>query len=79
MSIMRNNIALKTLVEKHKVKLREFPPEIMKALKGYTQEVLVEQVANDADFAKIWKSYCAFLTSMREYNDLTLKAYYQNR
>jgi len=75
----RNNIALKTLVEKHKVKLREFSPEIMKALKGYTQEVLTEQVAKDADFAKIWKSYSAFLSSMREYNDLTLKAYYQNR
>ena len=36
-------------------------------------------VANDAGFAKVWKSYSAFLMSMREYNDLTLKAYYQNR
>ncbi|TWX51682.1 TRAP transporter substrate-binding protein [Colwellia hornerae] len=75
----RNNIALKTLVEEHQVKLREFPPEIMKALKGFTEEVLAEQVANDAGFAKVWQSYSAFLASMREYNDLTLKAYYQNR
>jgi TRAP-type mannitol/chloroaromatic compound transport system substrate-binding protein len=75
----RNNIALKTLVEKHQVKLREFPPEVMTALKKYTNEVIAEQVANDAGFANVWKSYSAFLTSMREYNDLTLKAYYQNR
>ena len=75
----RNNIALKTLVEKHRVKLREFPPEVMAALKKHTNEVLDEQVANDAGFAKVWKSYSAFLMSMREYNDLTLKAYYQNR
>jgi len=75
----RNNIALKTLVEKHHVKLREFPPEVMKALKMHTTEVLAEQVASDAGFAKVWQSYSEFLMSMREYNDLTLKAYYQNR
>jgi TRAP-type mannitol/chloroaromatic compound transport system substrate-binding protein len=75
----RNNIALKTLVEKYQVKLREFPPEVMVALKGYSNEVIAEQVANDAGFAKVWRSYSEFLASMREYNDLTLKAYYQNR
>jgi len=75
----RNNVALKTLVGKHHVKLREFPPEVMKALKEYTNEVLAEQVASDAGFAKVWQSYSEFLMSMREYNDLTLKAYYQNR
>jgi len=75
----RNNNALKTLVDKHQVKLRQFPPEVMQALKGYTHEVLTEQAANDENFAKIWTSYADFLQSMREYNDLTLKEYYQNR
>jgi TRAP-type mannitol/chloroaromatic compound transport system substrate-binding protein len=75
----RNNTALKTLVEKHQVEVREFPPEVMEALKGYTKEVIAEQVASDPGFAKVWQSYNEFLTSMREYNDLTLKAYYQNR
>jgi len=75
----RNNNALKTLINKHQVKLRQFPPEVMQALKGYTHEVLTEQAANDENFAKIWASYADFLQSMREYNDLTLKEYYQNR
>jgi TRAP-type mannitol/chloroaromatic compound transport system substrate-binding protein len=75
----RNNIALKTLVEKHNVQLRQFSPEIMAALKQYTAEVLAEQVAQDAGFAKVWASYSEFLASMREYNDLTLKEYYKNR
>ncbi|MEW6990809.1 TRAP transporter substrate-binding protein [Colwelliaceae bacterium 6441] len=75
----RNNNALKTLVDKHQVKLRQFPPEVMQALKGFTQEVLAEQAKNDEQFAKIWASYSDFLHSMREYNDLTLKEYYQNR
>lgn len=75
----RNNSALKTLVSKHNVKVKQFPPEVMQALKGYAQEVMAEQVANDETFAKIWASYSEFLQSMREYNDLTLKEYYQNR
>ena len=75
----RNNNALKDLVEKHHVKLRQFPPEVMKALKDHTQEVLTEQAKNDEGFAKIWASYSEFLQSMREYNNLTLKEYYQNR
>lgn len=75
----RNNNALKTLVTKHQVKVKQFPPEVMQALKGYTEEVMAEQAANDETFAKIWASYSEFLSSMREYNDLTLKEYYQNR
>jgi hypothetical protein len=41
--------------------------------------VLAEQADNDETFAKVWASYSEFLQSMREYNDLTLKEYYQNR
>ena len=75
----RNNNALKDLVEKHQVKLRQFPPEVMQALKGYTEEVLAEQAKNDENFAKVWASYSEFLQSMREYNNLTLREYYKNR
>lgn len=75
----RNNNALKTLVEKHHVKLRQLPDDVMHKLKEFTNEVLVEQVANDEGFAKVWGSYSEFLASIREYNDLTLKEYYKNR
>jgi len=75
----RNNNALKTLVEKHKVKLREFPKDVLEALKKHTSEVLADQVTADENFAKIWASYSEFLKSIRQYNDLTLKAYYENR
>jgi len=75
----RNNAALVSLVSEHKVKLRQFPSEVMQALKQYTQQVIAEQIAADPDFAKVWASYSEFYKSMREYNDLTLKAYYQER
>ncbi len=75
----RNNAALKTLVEKHHVKLRQFPAEVLTQLKKYTNEVMAEQAAQDAGFAKVWQSYQAFLQDIRAYNDITLKEYYQNR
>jgi TRAP-type mannitol/chloroaromatic compound transport system substrate-binding protein len=75
----RNNSALKTLVEKHQVKLRQLPPAVLAQLKKYAAEVMVEQAEKDAGFAKVWQSYSAFLTNIRAYNDLTLKQYYQNR
>lgn len=75
----RNNTALESLITEHNVKLRQFPTEVMQALKQYTQQVIAEQTAADPDFAKVWASYSKFYKSMREYNDLTLKAYYQAR
>ncbi len=75
----RNNQALQTLINKHNVKMREFPKEVLAALKGYTKQMLAEQVQADATFAKIWQSYSEFLQSIRHYNDLTLKAYLENR
>jgi TRAP-type mannitol/chloroaromatic compound transport system substrate-binding protein len=75
----RNNTALKALVEEHNVQLRQFPAEVMLALKHHTDELIAEQVKADKDFARVWQSYSEFLASMREYNKLTLQAYYQNR
>lgn len=75
----RNNNALKTLLEKHNVKLRQLPPEVLAQLKKLSLEVIAEHAAADKGFAKVWASYESFMLSIREYNDLTLKDYYQNR
>ena len=75
----RNHTALKTLRDKHQVALRTLPDEVVTQLKKYTDEVIAEQVAADPDFARVWKSYSEFLASIRDYNDLTLKAYLNNR
>ena len=75
----RNHVALKTLIEKHNVQLRKLPDDVLQELKKYTEQVLAEQVENDQGFAKVWQSYSEFLSSIREYNDLTLKEYFQHR
>lgn len=75
----RNNAALNTLVNEHQVKLRTFPDDVIAQLRTLTDEVITEQVEADESFAKVWSSYSEFLGSMREYNQMTMQAYYQNR
>lgn len=75
----RNNAALQTLINKHNVKLRELPAPVLAELKKVTEQIIAQQIQDDEGFAKVWKSYSEFLSSMRDYNDLTLKAYYDVR
>lgn len=75
----RNNAALQTLINKHNVKMRTLPEPVLAELKKITAEVMAEQAAADPSFAKVWKSYNEFLTSIGSYHDTTLKAYYNNR
>ncbi|WP_254849537.1 MULTISPECIES: TRAP transporter substrate-binding protein [Thalassotalea] len=75
----RNNNALQTLINKHNVQVKQFPADVMLALKSYTKEVIEEKANADETFAKVWASYSEFLANARQYNDLTMKAYYENR
>ncbi|SEK65837.1 TRAP-type mannitol/chloroaromatic compound transport system, substrate-binding protein [Colwellia chukchiensis] len=75
----RNNAALKTLITEHKVKVRQFPAQVLQELKRQTDALIADQVKADQDFARVWQSYSEFLASMRDYNQLTLQAYYQHR
>lgn len=74
-----NNNALITLIEKHQVKMRTLPAPVLAELKSITEQVIIEQSTADENFAKVWASYSEFLQSIRSYNDLTLKEYYQHR
>jgi TRAP-type mannitol/chloroaromatic compound transport system substrate-binding protein len=75
----RNNIALEQLIEKHGVKLRRFPDEVLAALKSATKQVLAEEVANDPVMKKVWESYETFSQQAREYHKISEFEYYQTR
>jgi len=75
----RNNDALKTLIEKHNVKMRTLPEPVLAELKRITDEVIAEQIEADEGFAKTWASYSAFLKSIRSYHEMTLKEYFEHR
>ncbi len=74
----RNNTAVKTLVEAHNVQLRQFPAEVMLALKQYKDALIKEQVKAGKYFPAYDKLYSEFLASMRAYNKLPLQTYDQN-
>ncbi|XPF94246.1 TRAP transporter substrate-binding protein [Colwellia sp. RE-S-Sl-9] len=75
----RNSNALKVLVDEHNVKLKQFPDDVLLALKKHTKDVLADEAKKDKDFARVLESYQDFLSKARDYNDLTLKEYLQHR
>ncbi|MDI4636833.1 MULTISPECIES: TRAP transporter substrate-binding protein [Halomonadaceae] len=76
---LRNAEALKTLVEDHDVKLRQFPDEVIKALYASSQEVLAKQTESDEDSRKILESYRDFQSLVRPFSDVGEFAYLKTR
>lgn len=71
----KNNAALDTLVNKHKVKLRQFPEEVLKTLNKYSEEVLAEVGKKDALSKKIYSSFKNFKKSSMDYQKISEQAY----
>ena len=61
--------ALKQL-EAHGVTLHEWSPEILDALRAAWDEVVTEEVAADADFARAWESLSAFRNEYARWKEL---------
>lgn len=75
----RNRVAMQQLINEHGVEVLPLPPEVMAALKEATNKVLLQETAKDPEFAKIYAHYTEFFDSVKQYHDLSEKAYYQNR
>ena len=56
----RNNAALDELVNKHGVKLRRLPDDVLKALKDASDDVIETLVADNKDARKVYDSYRGF-------------------
>jgi len=74
-----NPRALKTLVEKHNVQLREFPPEVSRRLREISQTVVNELAASDQDFGEVYASYKAFLDDAQPWHEVSEVAYFNAR
>ena len=53
------------------VEVHTWSPEIMAALKAATDQVLAEEVANDANFARVFESYTEFRARYAEWAALS--------
>lgn len=74
----RNNAALIQLREKG-VDIKSFPADVEEALRKFTDEVIAENVANDAMFAKVYASFDTFRKNVMEYHRISEQAYFELR
>ncbi len=70
-----NNLALDTLVNKHKVIVKRFPDEVLDALRRESHALLKEMAAKDKQMAKVYKSYMDYQSLSLEYNKISEQAY----
>ena len=56
-----------------------FPDDVIKALKGFTTEVLEEQAAADPEFKKVYDAYTVFSKDNDSWNALSEAAYQRAR
>jgi TRAP-type mannitol/chloroaromatic compound transport system substrate-binding protein len=75
----RNNAALRELVDKHKVQLRQIPDEVIIALHNETDRILDDMQRADPLTAKILASYREFLENARAYHRISEQAYLNAR
>jgi len=75
----RNNAALKELVDKHHVELRELPADVINELRTIS-DIVVSEIAGDDPLAqRIYKSYLEFKENVVEYHEITERAYINAR
>lgn len=71
----RNNASLRTLIDEHGVELRRLPDDVITALNEAALEVVSEAAKTDEISQRIYDSYMTFLKDVREYHDVSEKAY----
>ncbi|CCN38058.1 putative TRAP-type mannitol/chloroaromatic compound transport system, periplasmic component [Vibrio nigripulchritudo SO65] len=57
------------------IKVRDFPPSVLAAMRQATDELLQEQASNDALAKEIIQSQANYLKKIRGWTDISLKAY----
>ena len=71
----KNNAALQTLINDHKVQLRQYPEPVLKALKKLSKEVLDEVAAGDPMSRKVYDSFLEFQSNVSSWNAITEEPY----
>nr|CRH08174.1 Putative periplasmic mannitol-binding protein; putative Trap-T transport system, dctP subunit [Candidatus Magnetococcus massalia] len=75
----RNNTALNTLVNTHKVDLRQFPDEVISRLKKLSDEVVAEIAEKDPISKEVYASFKAFRDQASSWHGVSEQAYLNAR
>ncbi|MBT7581534.1 MAG: ABC transporter substrate-binding protein, partial [Kordiimonadaceae bacterium] len=75
----RNAGALRTLITEHGVKIRQFPPEVMKALADTAADVAADIDKTDDISVRIYNSYMETLAIAKEWGGIAEEPYLASR
>jgi TRAP-type mannitol/chloroaromatic compound transport system substrate-binding protein len=75
----RNQQALDTLVNKHHVKVKKLPDDVLAMLLKLSDEVVQEVAAKDKMAQKVYTSFKAYRNQVKKWTDISEKAYLQQR
>ncbi len=71
----RNNDALDTLVNKHKVEIRRFPEEVLTELRSLSDQVVKELAAKDAFAQEVYESFSNYRDKAVHWSEYSERAY----
>ena len=75
----KNNAALDTLVNKHKVDVRKLPDDVLAKLKTLSDDVVSELAATNKAAQKIYESYDKFYKQVSAWHEISEKIYFNVR
>jgi len=71
----RNQTALDTLVNKHKVDLRKLPDDVLNKLHALSVDVVADVAAKDPMSNKVYQSFAKFSKQVKNWTDISERAY----
>jgi len=78
-NMAKNNVALDTLVDKHKVQVKRLPDDVLTTLHGLSLEVVQEVAERDPFSLKVYESYTNFSQRAARWTDISEFAYLKAR
>jgi TRAP-type mannitol/chloroaromatic compound transport system substrate-binding protein len=75
----RNQQALQTLIEKHKVQLKHFPDKVLTELKKISAEVINDEAKKDQLSTKVWASQKEFIEQVAKWTNISETAFIKAR
>jgi TRAP-type mannitol/chloroaromatic compound transport system substrate-binding protein len=77
--IARNNQALQTLTEEHRVEVRKLPDPVLARLRELSAEVVAEIADKDALSRRVFDSFQQFRSQVTQWSDISQRAYLNAR
>jgi TRAP-type mannitol/chloroaromatic compound transport system substrate-binding protein len=75
----KNNAALNTLVNQHKVELRRLPDDVLKRFEELSHQVVQELADSDPFARKVYESYSAYRKQVYQWHKVSEQAFYALR